>query len=181
MNPNEIWRDIPEYVGFYQASNQGNIRSCEREIVTSNGRRWIQPGKVLSADDNHKGGYLAVQLSRSGIAKRFLVHRLVAITFIGNEQGLSEVNHKNGVKTQNHVDNLEWSDRKWNIEHAVQNHLIDNKGEKNQMAKLTASEIINIRDLAESGLSNSEIASKTRATKRNVRNIVSRTSWKHLT
>ena len=180
MTQAEIWRDIPGFEGFYQASSLGRVRSIDRTITTSNGRQWVQPGKSLTPDTNHNGGYLTVQLSRNGIAKRYLVHRLIASAFLPNPTGLPEVNHKNGLKHQNDTGNLEWADRQRNIDHAVEHTLIDNKGEKNQQAKLTENEVLEIRRLSASGLSNSEIAAVTRATRRNVQNITSRTSWKHV-
>ena len=180
MIKTQTWKDIPGFEGFYQASNLGQVRSIDRTIKTSDGRQWVQPGKILSPDNNHKGGYLTVQLSRDGIAKRYLVHRLIASAFIPNPTYLPEVNHKNGSKRQNDAGNLEWSDRQKNIDHAVEHTLIDNKGEKNQMAKLTESEVLEIRRLSASGMSDSEIAAVTRATKRNVKNIRSLTSWKHI-
>lgn len=176
----EVWKDVVGSEGFYQVSSHGRVQSVERLIVTSNGRSWLQPGKMLAIDDNHNGGYLTVMLSVRGKAKRHLLHRLVATAFIPNPLDLPEVNHSDGDKKNCRAGNLEWATRQRNIDHAVENAMINNKGENNQRAVLSEATVLRIRELAEQGLSNRQIAAKTGATKRNVQNITSRTSWKHV-
>ena len=92
----EIWKDIPNYEGLYQASNLGRIKSL-----------WYGKEKILKLTDNGNG-YLQVFLCKNGIRKIFLVHRLIALTFIPNPNNLPEVNHRNEIKNCNLVDNLEW-------------------------------------------------------------------------
>lgn len=101
----EIWQDIPDYEGKYQASNLGNIRS-----LNYNGSKQIKNLKFTK----HKQGYLMVRLSNNGKSKLQQVHRLIAKTFILNLQNLPEVNHINGIKDDNCVDNLEWCSRLYN-------------------------------------------------------------------
>jgi hypothetical protein len=105
----EIWVDIEDYKGHYQVSNYGNVRS-------------LKTGVILSPQTNNKG-YMYVNLSK-GKCRKFLVHRLVAIHFIPNPENLPEVNHKDGNKKRNRKDNLEWSNRHFNMQHAHDNHLI---------------------------------------------------------
>ena len=88
----EIWKDVVGYEGYYEVSNLGNVRSVDREMVMSN---WVvQPrrakpmAKCLNTD-----GYLTVKLSKNGKSERIAVHRLVALAFIPNPDGLSDVNH----------------------------------------------------------------------------------------
>lgn len=176
----ENWKDVPGFEGFYQASDLGNVRSVPREIVTSDSRRWIQPGKRMTLGAHHKGGYRTVVLCRFNKPRAYLVHRLVALAFLENPDGLPEVNHKDGDKAHNAVSNLEWISRKDNIDHAVCLSLINNKGERNQQAKLNEATVRHIRRLKSQGLSNTKIAALTGATARNVKNITSRTSWKHI-
>ena len=107
----EIWKDIDNYVGLYQVSNLGNVK-----------RTFV----LKQAKD--KSGYLNVNLSKNGKYKRFRVHRLVAQAFIVNENNFDEVNHKNGNKLDNRVDNLEWTNHYQNMKHARENNLISKSG-----------------------------------------------------
>lgn len=105
----DIWADVKGSPG-YMVSRDGKVGSVK------NGEIYI-----LSPSDNGNG-YLHVQLGRS---RREYVHRLVAIAFIPNPNNYREVNHKDGNKKNNHVDNLEWCDRSYNLKHAYKNELRD--------------------------------------------------------
>ena len=94
----EKWRPIAEYEGLYEVSNYGRVRSLKR--ATTN-------GKVLHPVAD-KDGYLKLSLSANGKAKRYFVHRLVAEAFLPKEAGKNVINHKDEVKSNNHVSNLEW-------------------------------------------------------------------------
>lgn len=117
----EIWKDIPGYEGHYQVSDHGRVRALERLVEQRN--RWgsthsrLMPQKELSPAPN-KAGYLHVSLYNAGIERTFLVHRLVAGSFIPNPTGLNTVNHINGTKDDNKAVNLEWLSQKDNNQHA---------------------------------------------------------------
>ena len=108
----EIYKDIKNLEGKYQVSNFGNILSL-------NYGRTRKP-KLLKPSKN-KFGYLKVRLCKNGKQKNFFVHRLVTETFIPNPDNLPEVNHKDENKENNHVENLEWCDRKYNINYGTRN------------------------------------------------------------
>ena len=153
----EIWKDVVGYEGLYKVSNMGNVRSLFRVIVRSDGRKRTINGGLLSPS-NGGGGYSLVTLSRGGKHKKGKVHRLVAEAFIGLNARKPCVNHKNGVKTDNRVGNLEWTTVGDNIRHAFKTGL-NPKGEKHHLAKLTIKDVNKIKLLlAEGDLFYREIA-----------------------
>lgn len=111
----ELWKDIPNFEGLYQASTNGEIKSVNH-IRKNNKGNYEQKGKLLKFNKN-SNGYLQVRLSKNGIAKTYRVNRLIALTFIDNPYNKETVNHKNGIKTDNRAENLEWATRKEQIDH----------------------------------------------------------------
>ena len=103
----EEWRDIDGYEGKYQVSNLGRVRS-----------------KYKILKPNNVKGYLYVYLRKNNKSKALKVHRLVAEAFLVNEKNKPQVNHIDGNKENNNVNNLEWCTNKENMNHAVRNGLI---------------------------------------------------------
>lgn len=126
MNSEEIWKDIIGYEGLYQVSSLGRVRSLDRY----DSRNCFWEGRILKLY-TRKGGYLFVQLHLNGKGKNYLVHRLVAIAFIPNPDNLPEVNHLDEDKTNNRVENLEFCDRKYNINFGTRIDKVRNTAIKN--------------------------------------------------
>lgn len=119
----EIWKDVPQYEGLYQVSNTGKVKSLSHYTRNNvKGGKRLTNGKVLS-QYKMPNGYLQVQLSKNESRKKYYVHRLVANAFLKNEQGLSDVNHIDGDKNNNSIENLEWCSHKDNQVHMVDNGL----------------------------------------------------------
>lgn len=103
----------------YEVSNTGLVRSIDRWIIKSaTGKLVFYRGRILKTQID-KRGYERVRISINGSKTTLKVHRTVAIAFIKNPTNLSQVNHKDGNKTNNHVDNLEWMNNSENQLHAI--------------------------------------------------------------
>mgnify|MGYP002623309336 CR=1 FL=1 len=113
---NELWCDLRYFGGKYQVSTLGRIR-----------RR--HDGKILALY-SHEKGYLKVDLEHRRARKKCRVHRLVAEAFVPNPFGYPQVNHINGIKTDNRAENLEWVTNQMNIDHAWRNGLYHRKRRK---------------------------------------------------
>ena len=123
-NDNEIWKDVSGYEGYYKVSNFGNVKSCARTINHGLGGadRSIKSRVIKPYGDNH--GYHSVSLSKNGKVRKHKVHRLVAEAFISNPENKPTVNHKNEIRTDNHVSNLEWATYKENNDHGGHNERV---------------------------------------------------------
>jgi hypothetical protein len=113
----EIWKKI-EYLPFYEISNLGRVRSLSRIINYSDGRIRKHTGKVLATTfdvDGYANNALTIAQAKK---KTFKIHRLVAECFLPRINGKNIVNHKNGIKHDNVVTNLEWVTPAENVRHA---------------------------------------------------------------
>ena len=134
----EIWKDIKEYEGLYQVSNLGRVKSFPR-----NGTQ-VNAIKILTLKLHHTG-YYRVTLSKNNKRIDKLVHRLVAETFIPNPNRKPQVNHKDGDKLNNRVDNLEWNTCLENVQHSIYTGLRNDKGCNSKRARFKESDIRWIR------------------------------------
>lgn len=130
----EQWKDIVGYEGYYEVSSLGRVRSKERILPHNvNDGIYVKKPKILKTQV--KKGYVFVTVSIDGVRKSLPVHRLVAKAFLPNPENKPQVNHIDGDKTNNKLDNLEFATAKENVDHAVSIGLIK-KGSRSNLAVL---------------------------------------------
>lgn len=179
---NEIWKSLCGLVengDYYEVSCLGNIRSIDRV----DNRNHKVKGRLLSKTKD-KDGYLQVGLSLNGKMVKRKVHRLVALAFISNVENKLEVNHIDGNKENNNVDNLEWSTSSENKKHAydigLKNAII---GESQFKSKLTEDDVIWIRNnhiVNDIYFGDIAMSKKFNVSKSTINLIVHRKLWKHI-
>ena len=118
-----IWLPVKRFVGYYEVSDEGVVRSVPRTIVRSDGVVQHLKGKVLNAAPKkiNQQVYQVVCLCKDGKSTFEYLHRVVAEAFIPNPRNFREVNHKDLNKSNNRADNLEWKSSSGNKKHAVRN------------------------------------------------------------
>lgn len=166
----EIWKDIVGFEGLYQVSNLGNVKRLFS-------KRVLQERLIGRNIDRY--GYVKRVLSKEGKMYFFTEHRLVAIAFIDNPKNKATVNHKNGIKTDNRVENLEWHTNSENMSHAIETGLKDQKGIKHHKCKLTEEQVLEIRKIGFSETRMS-LSKKYGISRTNVLGIIRGKFWKHL-
>ena len=173
----EVWKKVKGYEDLYDVSSLGRIWSRTRPNTLG----YIRQGRFRKFRVNLYGYCQLLLCDLDGVRKTFLVHRLVAAAFIGSCPKSKEVNHKNGVKTDNRVTNLEYVTHAKNTQHAYDNGLIDHyKGEGHWKAELNVGIVRIIRRLHKE-MSFPEIGRVFNTTTQNVYMICSGKNWKHVT
>ena len=166
----EVWKDIKYYEGIYQVSNFGNVKSL--------GNSFSRKERFLKLSPQSKG-YLTVVLQKNATRKMVLTHRLVAEHFIYNTESKRQVNHINGDKTDNIVENLEWVSHRENLDHAIKNNLTL-KGEENRNSKLKDIDVIKIHCLLQKGTTTKELSESYNVSYSTIDGIITNRYWKHL-
>lgn len=174
----EQWRDIPGYETIYQVSNHARIKrlagseKCNRDRLIKS---------YLATN-----GYYFVRLCVKSVKSNRSLHSLVALAFLEKPSDKNEINHKDGDKSNNHPDNLEYMTRSENNTHAYR--VLGRapvrsggaRGEANHTAKLTSIQVIEIRKRYAEGEKNGVLASEFKVSPSRITRIVQRKQWKHL-
>lgn len=168
----EEWADINGYEGIYQVSSLGNVRSLDR-VISSGARRKGQPMKIQNGS-----AYRQITLGKNNKLKTHLIHRLVAAAFLPAVEGKDVVNHINGDKTDNRLENLEWCTYKENMEHASGTGLMS-FGDDHHTAKLTASKARAIRSLHSEGRTYASLSREYGVSPKSIMNVVNNRTWTH--
>lgn len=173
----EIWKDVVGYEGLYQVSDLGNVKRIIRFSLTVGKYKSIIKERVLKKNKNRLG-YIRIGMSKNLIRTYFSIHRLVAIAFIPNPENKPQVNHINGIKSDNRLDNLEWCTASENQIHSHKIGLAPSKkGEGNQQAKLNKKQVLEIR---KSSLKQKELSIMYNISISHINAIIIITRWTHI-
>ena len=175
----EVWKPIEDYEGRYEISNLGNVKSHIKKYDINS--KKVTTGYILKNNDNGKG-YKYVTLFGNGFKDRRYIHRLVAQSFLEQNIIGLEVNHKDGKKSNNCVENLEWVTKTENANHAYRTGLRKDIGEGSHFSKLTDCEAKVIKILALSDvISTGEIMNVFKVDRHTVLDIKKGIRFAHLT
>jgi len=182
MNDDEIFIDVVGFEGLYQVSDLGRVKSLGRRVngLWKNGF-YVRERILKQSIDS--GGYYNVSLAKDGKAKTFTIHRIVATAFLPNPENKPEVNHKNGIKNDSRLENLEWATEKENINHAIDTGLFKVKGEDNPAALLTEADVLEIRRKyikRSRGYNQYTLAAEYGISQTNICDILLRKIWQHI-
>jgi len=172
----EVWKDIAGFEGCYQVSNLGNVKSLYRLVGCAFGAKKSTPEKILKGVSS-KHGYLFVN-----VGKNKTIHRLVALAFIPNPDNKPCINHINGIKSDNRLDNLEWCTYSENTTHSYINSLqLPVCGSSNGNAILNETIVKEIIGLISDNYTNKDISKKMGIASPLISNIRNNRNWNHVT
>ena len=151
----EIWKRIPGYGGYYEASSQGRIRSIDRLVTKRDrhtGKEMVQEykGRVLNPSIQSKKGYVAVHISVNNKKTTLPVHHAILFAFVGMPEASQEACHNNGIANDNRPENLRWDTHSNNNKDRIR-HGTYATGEKHAMAVLNNKTALNIYKSNERG------------------------------
>lgn len=169
----EEWRDIPGYEGFYQVSSLGRVR----KLQTIDSMRRVHRSHIKKLSINNRFGYLQVVLYKNGAGRTKRVHCLVALAFLGERPTGFEVNHIDGHKDNNRLDNLEYCTPSQNRYHAIDTGLMPHRGETHPKAKLTQMQVDEIRALSLQGVKGIDLASRYGVMAPQISRIINNRRW----
>lgn len=172
----EKWKVIPDFPD-YAVSTQGRVM---RVIPSKSKFAHTYPGKLLKPVEDYNG-YLCIGLFKNGSRKGHSIARLVALCFLGPCPNGKEINHKNAIKTDNTLDNLEYITHAQNMQHAFALGLLRSKGESNPAAKLQNKDVLAIIKLRKLGWTHQNIANQFPVHRVTICDILSGKTWNSVT
>lgn len=168
----ERWLPVKGYEGLYEVSDTGLVRSLDRVLPRSDGRKCTYYGRILYQAPTTTCRYLVVNLCKDGTRVHHLVHNLVARTFLNNYDKSLEVNHIDGNVLNNNIANLELISHQDNIQHSIDTGLKRDYGENHVHAKLTNEQARQVRLRVSRGEKQKDVAADLGVSKQLINSIV---------
>lgn len=176
----EEWRPVVGFESSYEVSSLGCVRSFDRVVVRGNGRPQFHCGRPIKPRRN-RCGYYRVGLSKDGKQRRCSVHAIVAAAFIGPRPDGYDINHKDGVKRNNAVENLEYVTPSRNQKHAYEKQLkVPVRGSWNGQAKLSEESVMTIKSELRCGVTGASLARRFKVSERCIHKIKKAENWAHV-
>lgn len=162
MDDSKEWRDVVGYEGKYKVSEDGSIYSLLTNMVLKT---------------NYCGLYPSIKLTKDGVQFQMYIHTVVAAAFLGERLDGYDINHIDGVKTNNHYSNLEYCAHGENIRHAVANGLLAIKGEKHPNSLLTNAQVLAIKNRLDNGERICHLAREHKISEQAIADIKHKRKW----
>jgi len=177
----EVWRDVINFVGYYKVSNRGRLKSLSRKVKGTNGKVRYLYSRLMKVKPSGKG-YISVSLSKNSHVTTAYLHRVVWEAFRGPIPFGKEINHKDGIKRNCHISNLELKTHKGNMHHAHRTrlHTIFDKGSGNGSAKLTEPRVAKIKERIRRGDILRSIAKDNKVCPQTITAIKQGLLWSHV-
>ena len=174
----EVWKSVVGYEGFYEVSNMGRVKSLARFVGGKGGSLRPIPECIKKTSVN-RCGYEKIQFS-DGVGRKYhtVVHRVVAGAFLENPHNKAQINHIDGDKLNNSVDNLEWATSFENQRHAVE--LTRRYGERTGTPKLKEADIVDVRFLIGNGVRQYDVAKLYDVSRMTIYRVMSGRNWKRV-
>lgn len=158
----------------YLISSCGIVKSKDRIVEAKGSGTRLESGRVMASNIGGRGYFQVTMVSDLGKRKTLTLHRLIAKSFIPNTLDLEQINHIDGVKTNNSISNLEWCTPTQNLQHAR------DTGLRRRSLKLTEDDVLSIRKMSENGESRRDIASMYSVSVPAICGIINRRYWRNI-
>jgi len=179
------YTDIQGYNGRYKISLCGDIKCCT--ILKGRRKKTNIPKEVSIKQKRGPNNYVHISMFTNGKPKQYLLHRIIAQVFIPNPETKPQINHINGIKWDNRIENLEWCTQSENMQHAYKTGLKKGysvnpfkKGEGHTLSKLKNEDVVQIRILASQGMQQRKIGKKFGVCQKTILNILKKRIWTHV-